>query len=216
MTNKYKMCYETHPALSVAGFEVYGGSCSRPVVQDADVYVGFDMSARRTQAQYPWSGKSEFLFYIPDMGVPSNVEDFKALIQWLSVQLAANKKVHLGCIGGHGRTGTVLAALYASMAGGKDAISYVREHYCKRAVESKAQVDFLVTHFGVNPEPPAKEEFRSAPKYAAHSHTGNHSTKRWEESKAINPSGVLNSNPVPSSIGIWGDYAKLGKQKNLL
>jgi hypothetical protein len=49
---------------------------------------------------------------------------------------------------GHGRTGTFLAALVATM-GENDAINYVRTNYCQKAVESRVQVDFLAKHFGV-------------------------------------------------------------------
>ena len=39
-------------------------------------------------------------------------------------------------------------AAVVSAFGEKDAINYVRTHYCKRAVESDAQVEFLGRHFG--------------------------------------------------------------------
>jgi hypothetical protein len=31
----------------------------------------------------------------------------------------------------------------------KDPIAYVREHYCKEAVETEEQIAFLIEHFGV-------------------------------------------------------------------
>jgi protein-tyrosine phosphatase len=63
----------------------------------------------------------------------------RSLIQvrkWLEGGL----KVEVGCIGGHGRTGTVLAALsviYGATA--SEAIKHVRQHYCTKAVEGKKQ-----------------------------------------------------------------------------
>lgn len=49
------------------------------------------------------------------------------------------------CEGGHGRTGTALAATYIELCGvsAKDAIKYVRKVYCKKAVESEEQEDYL-------------------------------------------------------------------------
>jgi len=69
--------------------------------------------------------------------------------------------IEVGCIGGHGRTGTVLACM-AVLAGvpGKDAVKFVRDHYCKHAVESARQ-EWWVLWFEANmwgteapPEPP--------------------------------------------------------------
>lgn len=158
---QFKRCYESHPSLPITvgdkTYQVYGGSCSRPVVGDADVYVGFDMSHQRSDKAFPWVSGESFLYYIADMTAPSDPATFKALIHWLSVQLIAGKKVHLGCIGGHGRTGTVLAALVQYMTGEVDAITYVRANYCQKAVEAACQVRFLKDHFGIKEVAGAKE-----------------------------------------------------------
>jgi hypothetical protein len=145
----WRRCFHDHPALTVGEHVIYGGSCLEPAVLDADVYVGLDHGMKMTKRHYPWREGTEVKFVIPDMGVPSNVEDFKALIGWLSTQLAEGRKVHVGCIGGHGRTGMVLSALVKTMTGNEDATAYVRKHYCEKAVESQKQVDWLHKHFGI-------------------------------------------------------------------
>lgn len=143
-------CFETHPALKVGDFEVFGGSCITPIVKDADIYIGFDSGMRLTNASYPWnSSKVEVLFYIADGTAPAQADEFKKMVAWAAEQIILGKKVHAGCIGGHGRTGTFLAALVAHMTGNEDAITYVRENYCKKAVESSTQVDFLHKHYGI-------------------------------------------------------------------
>jgi len=145
-----KRCYPSHPALKLPGTElvIYGGSCLHPVVTDADVYIGFDDGMRFTARQWPWRKGHEVLFAIRDMDAPKNPKDFIALVGWTREQLEAGQKVHCGCMGGHGRTGLFLAAL-CSHFGEKDAITYVRKHYCDKAVESSAQMKFLQEHFGV-------------------------------------------------------------------
>lgn len=159
-SNTYKRCYHTHPALPLKdGLVIYGGSCSHPAVSDADVYVGFDYSQGHNNRAYPWTEGVWFNFPITDMKAPADYEAFSQLIDWLILQLSANKKVHLGCIGGHGRTGTVMAALVARFLGEADAIAYVRKHYCQKAVESKAQIDFLIKHFGVLPAETSKTPY---------------------------------------------------------
>ncbi len=150
-------CAETHPALDVGGGRViYGGSCAHPTVTDAWVYVGFDLLMKQTDRSFPWVEGEEFLYRIVDQGIPQNKETFKELIQYLSERLDDNAKIHIGCIGGHGRTGMVLAALVAYRKVSADPIKYVREHYCDKAVESKAQVEFLVDHWGCKPAAPSK------------------------------------------------------------
>jgi hypothetical protein len=153
----YKRCFESHPPLPLGkGLQIYGGSCSAPLVPDADVYVGLDGSMRKTVRQYPWEPGDEFLFLIRDMNPPDDPKGFVKMIEWLAVQLIANRKVHVGCVGGHGRTGMVLSSLAKVVAGEDDAITYVREHYCKKVVESESQVAFLVKLFGIKKVVPYK------------------------------------------------------------
>jgi hypothetical protein len=150
-SKKYPRCYETHPPLPIGDSVIYGGSCGSPIIHDADVYVGFDYSMEKSPMSYPWVPGESFYFPIADMHAPSDLNQFKSLITWLHGMLLDKKKVHIGCVGGHGRTGTVLAALVRVMIEENDAIGYVRHHYCQKAVESEAQVSFLVRHFGILP-----------------------------------------------------------------
>ena len=90
------------------------------------------------------------------MSIPKDPAGFDKLVAWTKSQIEAGRKVHCGCIGGHGRTGMFLAAL-VSKFGEKDAISYVRTNYCKKAVESSTQVKFLADRFGITPVKGAKD-----------------------------------------------------------
>lgn len=148
-------CYETHPPLKIGDFTIYGGSCSSPVVKDADVYVGLDYGMPAMQL-YPWDHRVAFMYKITDMSVPDDPESFKRLIAYLHEQLTLGKKVHVGCIGGHGRTGMVLAALMNTVTGEIDAVTKVREAYCKKAVETSSQIAFLHKHFGIKQAKPTK------------------------------------------------------------
>jgi len=146
------------PPLKLPGADlvIYGGSCLHPKVKDADVYIGFDGGMRRTERQYPWVPGDEVKFEITDMSIPKDPAGFDKLIAWTKTQLEAGQKVHCGCIGGHGRTGMFLAAL-CSKFGEKEAISYVRANYCKKAVESSTQVKFLADRYGITPVKGAKD-----------------------------------------------------------
>jgi hypothetical protein len=156
----YNPCYHTHPDLILPGTDkvIYGGSCINPVVKDADIYIGFDSGMTFTQRSWPWKKGTEFLFKIRDMEAPADAAEFIKLVDWVKSKLDDGAKVHCGCIGGHGRTGTFMSAL-ASRYGEDDAITYVRKHYCDRAVESTAQVKFLQDNFGIKPA----EGYKSKP-----------------------------------------------------
>jgi hypothetical protein len=155
-------CYQKHPPLSLGQYTIYGGNAARPIVKGADVYVTlqegmscglatnvWDVSKWDISAVPPEFGqdKVEAIFPIPDGNAPGDFERFNYLITWLCNQ--PGKQIHVGCIGGHGRTGTVLTALVAELVGERDAIQYVRTHYCHKAVESKSQSNFLIKHYGV-------------------------------------------------------------------
>lgn len=155
------MCYDTHPPLEFGGLTVYGGSCSHPMVKDADVYIGFDYNVSGGTPRFPWEGPMPVIIRYPvsDGSAPADPESFRKMVDWTLDQLKQGKKVHVGCIGGHGRTGTFLAALVAVHTGNTKAVEYVRENYCKSAVESTSQVNFLVKHYD-------QEEVASSKKYS--------------------------------------------------
>ena len=58
-------------------------------------------------------------------------------------------KVLITCQGGHGRTGTAMAALLAAdTLSGSEAVNMVRKHYCKEAVETQKQEDYVIEVWG--------------------------------------------------------------------
>lgn len=144
-------CHETHKIMKVGNGYLFGGSCSSPR-SGFDVYVGFDSSMHTHTEAYPWKTPrvEQVYFPIKDYSVPVNKQEFMDMCKWISEQLDAGKKVHLGCIGGHGRTGTVIAGVMA-YRGEKDAIGWTRKNHCHKAVESDEQVKMLVKLYGVLP-----------------------------------------------------------------
>jgi hypothetical protein len=156
-------CYESHPPLKLGKGILHGGSASNPVLKNADVYVALQHGSTSGKISDPWDEQKvvEVQYSITDMHAPSNVARFKKMVTWLCNQLQEGKTVHVGCIGGHGRTGTVISAIVAEMTGKKDAIQWVRKHYCKKAVEAKSQIEFLVKHYGVQTAEGTKE-FKSS------------------------------------------------------
>lgn len=205
----YRRCYRDHPPLKLPDTElvIYGGSCLDHEVKDADVYIGFDGGMKFTKRSLPWHSGTEFLFKITDMQAPTDAEEFQKLVEWTREQIEAGAKVHCGCIGGHGRTGTFLAAL-VSTYGEKDAISYVREHYCKKAVESQVQIDFLAKHYGIKPVKGSKSygSYPSSSKSSSKSTKGSKKTLTAVPARAAPPPKTYS--PIVGMGSIWGQEAR--------
>lgn len=108
-------------------------------------------------SSFKYANKPRILdMYVTDMTAPYWVPKafWKALWNDLVAEAASSPskklKVVSICIGGHGRTGTVLTAL-ALAAGvvskGDDPIAWLRKHYCSHALESNAQIAYLEETF---------------------------------------------------------------------
>jgi len=88
----------------------------------------------------------------PDFGVPASTEALSRALGMVLARARAGQVIEIGCLGGHGRTGTALACL-AVLAGhpALDAVAWVRSAYCPQAVETPEQEAFVAgsnfTHF---------------------------------------------------------------------
>ena len=202
-------CAHSHPPLLIPGteFTVFGGACGSPQ-HKADIYIGLDeRSMRFSPRSWPWKKGEEFVFPIQDYGVPHEPEEFKKLIRWSAKQVNAGLKLHCGCIGGHGRTGMFLAALVTEMSGEKDSVSYVRKHYCKKAVENEKQVNFLHEHFGITKVAGSKkwETKKDAPWESSGKPAGTAVLKKLKDHPGLagtDPGNHIYS-PVESTKCIW-------------
>jgi protein-tyrosine phosphatase len=82
----------------------------------------------------------------PDFGIPANTEDAVVAMRAAFERARRAESVEVACVGGHGRTGTVLACM-AVLAGVPvdEAVAWVRAAYCPRAVQEPAQ-QYWVEH----------------------------------------------------------------------
>lgn len=99
----------------------------------------------------------------PDMSIPKYPKAAVAAIVDCFEKARSGLTVEVGCIGGHGRTGTALACM--AVLGGvppADAVEWVRTNYCQETVESERQewwvlwfADFVLgtNNAGPCPEP---------------------------------------------------------------
>jgi hypothetical protein len=61
--------------------------------------------------------------------------------------LSSDKRVGLFCQGGHGRTGYVASVVLGKL-GYEDPIQFLRSRYCRRAVETDAQIRHIAAVLG--------------------------------------------------------------------
>ena len=76
----------------------------------------------------------------PDGGIPPVDEAF---IQDLCKLVSSGTNILIHCVGGHGRTGTLLTAMLLLMGRKGDVLKWLREAYCVKAVETTRQIDWL-------------------------------------------------------------------------
>lgn len=75
----------------------------------------------------------------PDFGLPADPSRFSVALLDVLARVDAGQVVAVGCIGGHGRTGTAIACLAALTGCEEDPVTWVRRVYCEHAVETDAQ-----------------------------------------------------------------------------
>lgn len=84
-----------------------------------------------------------------DYGIPHlDREDWVGIVKGLREGRRVGEipqEILVCCVGGHGRTGTAVAILAGLMGvtNGKDPVEWVRGRYCKNAVESNEQLDYV-------------------------------------------------------------------------
>jgi hypothetical protein len=80
----------------------------------------------------------------PDFGLPSDRNTFLQVVDDVLARARNGAIVEIGCLGGHGRTGTFLAVL-AVRAGepSSSSVSWVRARYCHEAIETVEQEAFI-------------------------------------------------------------------------
>ena len=102
--------------------------------------VPFSRGDHRVQKTQDSQGRAVRYVWWDDMGTLEQ-DLLKGLVDEAHEALERGETVEVGCIGGHGRTGTFLAALLVKIErlDGDEAIRRVKETYCGDAVETPGQ-----------------------------------------------------------------------------
>ncbi|MGE5137666.1 MAG: protein-tyrosine phosphatase family protein [Gemmatimonadota bacterium] len=85
----------------------------------------------------------------PDFGVPAGTGAVAKALETVLQRARSGQHIEIGCLGGHGRTGTALACL-AVLTGhpAAGAVAWVRSSYCPQAVETPGREAFIATFRG--------------------------------------------------------------------
>jgi len=146
-------CY--HMPEEVAEIEGIGYYCAdKNGVSDfeGDVVINLTGNPNIPQINIPELAKhvaapyKEIVVAWPDFSIPRVKPTF-----WMALHTYIEKQgwksVCIHCAGGHGRTGTAMAAILIGVAGQSmpNAVGYVRELFCDKAVETPEQCKYLCT-----------------------------------------------------------------------
>jgi len=103
--------------------------------------------ATNTGAEVDVASPASLYIGWPDFGV-IGVDMLSEAIEWTLPYLHnKNSIIEIACMGGHGRTGTFVAALMIREGWAvADTMAYIRGGYCTKAIESPAQEDLLTAY----------------------------------------------------------------------
>ncbi|MFD2466623.1 protein-tyrosine phosphatase family protein [Amycolatopsis silviterrae] len=123
------------------GVEVRGRGLRRPMPEGPEPGFGLYLGSRRMRAKYDASLRWERRWVRwPDFSLPRDWEGARREIVGVRERALAGEAVEVACLGGVGRTGTVLACLVTlGGMGPGEAVAWVRENHHARAVETPWQ-----------------------------------------------------------------------------
>ena len=131
--------------------DFFGGGDSRGFSPEGmDVIISLNSPCNTVLANFPlesFKNNSIKVVYLPveDYEAPKYTKEF--LLGLLDSIIKVIEKdpiaIAVKCTGGHGRTGTILAAYLGILTDVKDPVKYLREVYCKNAVETIEQIEYI-------------------------------------------------------------------------
>jgi protein-tyrosine phosphatase len=112
-------------------------------LRDSDANAGWRTFGLYLDPRWTPTCATRFIDW-PDFGVPSSRADAVSAIVDAYRRALSGARVEVGCAGGLGRTGTVLACM-AVIAGvpATEAVGWVRSHYDVRAIETADQEEWV-------------------------------------------------------------------------
>ena len=103
-----------------------------------------DYGVAELRDEYNNAGLELLHIRVPDQSVPTS-EEMKRITAYLHQRIKKKEKTLVHCVGGLGRTGTVVACYLKEYEGfnSEEAIETVRESRSRRAIENERQENFV-------------------------------------------------------------------------
>lgn len=138
----------------------------------------------------------------PDFGLPDKQVPVKELVAWMLEQLAAGKTMEVGCMGGHGRTGTLLSMLLCAQGvTPPEAIERVRKEHCTKAVENSKQAEYIGAFYKTFHGNDVWRKSKALRKKFNRVVNDDHKNSAWTSSK---PTGYIGGmSTAPTATGKW-------------
>lgn len=114
---------------------IYGGPF-RAFDKTADGAWGLNLKAEQPDP------RADQYLPIRDYDVPEDAASARMAVLSVIEAAASGRKAYVGCAGGWGRTGLILA-LVAKTLGQEDPVGFVRQHYTPHAVETREQKAYV-------------------------------------------------------------------------
>lgn len=160
-TSNYKSCKHDREAFKLEDNLSIFASAWRDVKYAADqnvfdvgvyMYDSWQVGVTVTAGlNVPWSGHDvakQVILDWPDFNIPDKDVPMVEIVKWMLAQMGEGVRFETGCMGGHGRTGTMLACLLAAqgVAPGT-ALKRVRAEHCDKAIENQKQGEYVATFY---------------------------------------------------------------------
>lgn len=156
-------CHNGSRPVKVGRSEIFPGGAYHMHTSD---YYGFDLLVPLDNGFGAWAPRG-----VQHQVVPAFIEDFQPppsgfdrfLKDAVIPDLETGDRILVFCLGGHGRTGSVLAGLIALLEPDvEDPVSEIRNRYCPEAVETREQAEWVFALRGQD-LPQHLQDMRSVP-----------------------------------------------------
>lgn len=171
---KWKQCAKKdhEKCLLLLKGELYGIPAKEvlenPYAYDVSVFLAGDNLA---PPRIWWHGQLgnaydhvDVCWYIQDREPPTK-SAMDVMVPHFMKWLEEGKKVSVSCIGGHGRTGTILAIINGLITKTKSPVEDVRKAICDKMVESRSQEEFIYTYLNLEVPKEKHDSYKSDGKY---------------------------------------------------
>ncbi len=143
-----------HPSLPPAGRLYAGPRPAQPFAESVEALRALGITTvaclletyelpADLQEAYQQMGFELLRFPIQDFAAPRDAAQFTQFLNDLLVRLRRGESLYVHCLGGIGRTGTLLCCLFKLLEVKGDPLTLVRSVYASVAVESPAQQRFV-------------------------------------------------------------------------